>query len=136
VNRNPIDSLHGENSEQRTKCEPESRGATRRGPKQERNREAGVVNLLYGQIRLFRRPHFAGQLQRVCHRGRHSEGDKRDGDDMQHLKQRFFPSFGYFCFLRVLPEFRLRIRFESRDFALSSSERRERDRPRPARLMK
>jgi hypothetical protein len=56
MNRNPIDSLHGENSEQRT--EPESRGATRRGPKQERNgdkpgkftdasnRAAGVVNLL------------------------------------------------------------------------------------------
>jgi hypothetical protein len=85
VNRNPIDSLHGENSEQRTECEPESRGAARRGPKQERNgdkrgkftdagnREAGVVNLLYGHIRLIRKPHFAGQL-------------------MQHLKQRFFPT--------------------------------------------
>jgi hypothetical protein len=61
VKRNPIDGLHGKNSEQCTKRKPEGHGASRGGPKQERhgnkradltdsgNREAGIVNRRYIQ---------------------------------------------------------------------------------------
>jgi hypothetical protein len=61
VKRNPIDGLHGKNSERRPKRKPEGHGASRGGPKQERhgnkradltdsgNREAGIVNRRYIQ---------------------------------------------------------------------------------------
>jgi hypothetical protein len=145
VNRNPIDSLRGKDS---VKCKPESHGAAGSGPKQERHGDKGgkfteasdcearIVSLLHGYICFLRKTHFARQLQRVRNRRRHGERNERDGDDVQHFKQHDSCAANYFRFLRLLREARLRIRFESSDFARSSSARRERDSPRPARLMK
>jgi hypothetical protein len=77
-----------------------------------------------------------GSSSACANRRRHGERNERDGDDVQHLKQHDSCAANYFRFLRQLREARLRIRFESKDFARSSSARRERDSPRLARLMK